>query len=124
MRSKLSARTARTPNRRGPFAAQSRELPEPYSFPTRRSSDLLPLQFLPGETAETLGLDGTEAFDITGIASGLTPGQGLTVEARKNGVAKTFQVIVRLDIPIEAEYYRHGGILPYVVRQLAAGGRG
>src|SRR5947208_452652 len=85
---------------------------------------VVPLQFLPGETAETLGLDGTEAFDITGIASGLTPGQGLTVEARKNGVAKTFQVIVRLDIPIEAEYYRHGGILPYVVRQLAAGGRG
>ena len=85
---------------------------------------VLPLQFLPGETAETLGLDGTEAFDITGIASGLTPGQRLTVEARKHGVAKKFQVIVRLDIPIEAEYYRHGGILPYVVRQLAAGGRG
>src|SRR5438876_715921 len=85
---------------------------------------VLPLQFLPGETAQTLGLDGTEVFDITGIASGLTPGQRLTVEARKHGVAKKFQVIVRLDIPIEAEYYRHGGILPYVVRQLAAGGRG
>src|SRR5207244_6987404 len=49
---------------------------------------VLPLQFLPGETAQTLGLDGTEVFDITGIASGLTPGQRLTVEARKHGVAK------------------------------------
>src|SRR5213594_4356707 len=85
---------------------------------------VLPLQFLPGETAQTLGLDGTEVFDITGITSGLAPGQRLTVAARRDNVAKKFQVIVRLDIPIEAEYYRHGGILPYVVRQLAAGGRG
>ena len=81
---------------------------------------VLPLQFLPGETAQTVGLDGTEVFDITGIEAGLRPGQQLAVRARKGGSPKTFQVIARLDIPIEVEYYRHGGILPYVVRQLVA----
>src|SRR5438552_781529 len=85
---------------------------------------ILPLQFLADQSPLTLGLTGDEVFEIIGIASGLTPGQRLTVEARKHGVAKKFQVIVRLDIPIEVKYYRHGEILPYVVRQLAAGGRG
>ncbi len=80
---------------------------------------VLPLQFLPGETPAALGLDGTEVFDITGIEAGLRPGQRLTVYARKAGTDKTFQVIARLDIPIEVEYYRQGGILPYVVRKLA-----
>ena len=81
---------------------------------------VLPLQFLPGETAQLVGLDGTEVFDITGIEAGLRPGQQLAVQARKDGSPKTFQVIARLDIPIEVEYFRHGGILPYVVRQLVA----
>lgn len=79
---------------------------------------VLPLQFLPGETPETLGLDGTEEFHITGIPA-LAPSQRLTVQARKNGTLKSFQVIVRVDVPVEVEYYRHGGILPYVVRRLA-----
>jgi len=80
---------------------------------------ILPLQFLPGDSPETLGLDGTELFDITGIAAGLRPGQMVTVRALRNdGTEREFQVIARLDIPIDVEYYRHGGILPYVVRKL------
>ncbi|MGH2398782.1 MAG: aconitate hydratase AcnA, partial [bacterium] len=80
---------------------------------------ILPLQFLPGESPETHGLDGTDLFDITGIAAGLRPGQRVTVRAlRSDGTLREFQVIVRLDIPIDVEYYRHGGILPFVVRRL------
>jgi len=79
---------------------------------------VLPLQFLPGETPETLGLDGTEEYDITDIPA-LAPGQRLTVQARKVGYIKSFKVIARVDVPVEVEYYRHGGILPYVVRRLA-----
>ncbi len=80
---------------------------------------VLPLQFLPGETPETLGLDGTEAYDITGIVS-LVPNARLTVQARKNGNRKSFTMIVRIDVPVEVEYYRHGGILPYVARRLVS----
>ncbi len=80
---------------------------------------VLPLQFAAGETPTSLGLDGTEVFDITGIGAGLRPGSSLTVHARKDGSVKTFQVAARVETPIEVEYYRHGGILPYVVRKLA-----
>ncbi len=83
---------------------------------------VLPLQFAAGETPASLGLDGTEVFDVTGIGAGLRPGQALTVRARKNGTTKTFQATARADIPIEVEYYRHGGILPYVVRKVAQQG--
>ncbi len=83
---------------------------------------MLPLQFAAGETPASLGLDGTEVFDVTGIGAGLRPGQALTVRARKNGTTKTFQATARADIPIEVEYYRHGGILPYVVRKVAQQG--
>ncbi|HEU5299216.1 MAG TPA: aconitate hydratase AcnA [bacterium] len=80
---------------------------------------ILPLEFRTGESPETHGLDGTEAYDIGGIAGGLRPGQALTVRARRgDGTARTFDVTVRLDTPIDVEYYRHGGILPYVVRRL------
>ena len=80
---------------------------------------VLPLQFLPGENAETLGLDGHETFGLSGIAK-LSLRQRLEVRARRDdGSLKTFDVTVRLDTPIEVEYYRHGGILPYVVRKLA-----
>ena len=87
---------------------------------------MLPLQFEPGESASTLGLSGEEAYDIEGIdpstgsGQGLAPHQRLTVRAMApDGAATTFRVISRIDTPIEAEYYRHDGILPYVLRQLA-----
>jgi aconitate hydratase len=77
---------------------------------------VLPLQFKPGETAASLGLTGEETLDIEGVASSLNGG-GRTATVRANG--KTFQVDVRVDTPQEVEYYRNGGILPYVLRQLA-----
>ncbi|MDR7403330.1 MAG: aconitate hydratase AcnA, partial [Armatimonadota bacterium] len=77
---------------------------------------ILPLQFLPGQSAQTLGLDGTELYDITGLA-GVRPGQTLPVRARRaDGGEVAFEVVARLDIPVEVEYFRHGGILPYVAR--------
>ncbi|MFN3420137.1 MAG: aconitate hydratase AcnA [Armatimonadota bacterium] len=80
---------------------------------------ILPLQFKPGENRETLGLTGEEVFDIEGIAEGLYPRKELTVRAHKpDGSEMTFTVIARLDTPVEVEYYRHGGILPYVLRKL------
>ena len=83
---------------------------------------VLPLQFRPGEGWKTLGLDGTEVFDIIGISEGLKPRKELTVRARKaDGSKVEFKVIARLDTPIEVEYYRHGGILQYVLRKLLAG---
>jgi aconitate hydratase len=83
---------------------------------------VLPLQFRPGEGWKTLGLDGTEVFDIIGISEGLKPRKELTVRARKaDGSTVEFKVIARLDTPIEVEYYRHGGILQYVLRKLLAG---
>ena len=80
---------------------------------------ILPCEFLPGESLETFGLDGTERFDIEGIAAGLTPKQLLTVRAMSDaGKETTFQVRCRIDTIVEGEYYRHGGILQYVLRQL------
>ncbi len=78
---------------------------------------LLPLQFLPNESGETLGLSGEETFDIEGLAS-LTPGQQLQVNATTaDGGTKSFKVTCRIDTPNELEYFRNGGILPYVLRQ-------
>jgi aconitate hydratase len=80
---------------------------------------VLPLEFLPGESAATLGLDGRETYHIEGIAAGPAPRTLLTVRARRDdGTEITFQVICRIDSTIEVEYYRHGGILPYVLRRL------
>jgi aconitate hydratase len=82
---------------------------------------VLPLQFDRGENAESLGLTGREAYTITGIGEGeLAPGARARVEANADGQTRTFEAIVRLDTPVEVEYYRHGGILQYVLRQLAA----
>ena len=82
---------------------------------------VLPLQFPAGGQAADHGLDGTETYTITGIAKGLKPGGTAKVSAkRKGGKAVTFDALVRLDTPIEVEYYRHGGILPYVLRELAS----
>jgi aconitate hydratase len=81
---------------------------------------VLPLQFQPGEDASTLGLSGTEVFEVKGIAEDLTPMKKLTVSARgDDGKVKSFTVTVRIDTPNELDYYRHGGILQYVLRQLA-----
>ncbi|HWV37495.1 MAG TPA: aconitate hydratase AcnA [Vulgatibacter sp.] len=77
---------------------------------------VLPLQFESGTSAASLGLTGKETYEITGIADGLTPGK--RVEMRVDG--KAVPMIARLDTPDEIEYYRHGGILQYVLRQLLA----
>jgi len=82
---------------------------------------ILPLQFKAGESRQTHGLDGTEHYTIRGIEGGVTPGKMLPVEVSQlDGSTKTFEVMARVDAPIEWEYYRHGGILPMVLRRLAA----
>ena len=87
---------------------------------------VLPLQFRPGESAATLGLSGREMFDFEGIAQGLTPGQELRVRARSDaGTETVFTTIVRIDTPVEVEYYRNGGVLQTVLRRIlteSAGG--
>src|SRR5262249_15212006 len=80
---------------------------------------VLPLQFLPGENPETLGLTGFETFDVEGIAAGLKPAQQLSIVARSDdGKTKQFRALARIDTPYEMQYYQHGGILQYVLRQL------
>ncbi|HTC88861.1 MAG TPA: aconitate hydratase AcnA [Bryobacteraceae bacterium] len=81
---------------------------------------VLPMQFLPGENRESLGLTGFEQYTITGIPEAVASGAKARVWAKSDAGEKTFEVVVRIDTPQEAEYYRNGGILPYVVRQLAA----
>lgn len=84
---------------------------------------ILPLQFQSGESAESLGLTGEEVFDILGLDAASKPGGRLKVTATSadnGGATRTFEVAVRIDTPQESEYYRHGGILHYVLRQLAA----
>jgi len=75
---------------------------------------VLPCQFKDGTTAQTLGLTGEETFDLLGLDDNVKPRQELTLVI--NGT-KRVPVICRIDTPIEVEYYRHGGILPYVLRQ-------
>ncbi len=80
---------------------------------------VLPLEFRPGETRVTLGLTGFETFDIEGMSDAMKPRASLIVRARSaDGSEKSFQAISRIDTPEEMSYYRHGGILPYVLRQL------
>ena len=81
---------------------------------------VLPLQFLEGTSAQTLGLDGSEKFSITGLSESIKPGQQVTLEIEKNGEKRSVPVKLRIDTPIEIDYYRHGGILPFVLRQLLA----
>ncbi|HEX3902482.1 MAG TPA: aconitate hydratase AcnA [Polyangia bacterium] len=84
---------------------------------------IVPLQFQPGETAASLGLTGEEIFETVGLpallASGFSGGRSLTVLARSNNVVKEIPTVVRIDTPQEISYYEHGGILHYVLRQLA-----
>jgi aconitate hydratase len=85
---------------------------------------VLPLQFRDGESAAGLGLTGREAFDVTGIADGLVPrGEVRVRAAAPDGSAREFTARVRIDTPDELAYYRHGGILKYVLRQLAGNGQ-
>ncbi|HON07481.1 MAG TPA: aconitate hydratase AcnA [Verrucomicrobiota bacterium] len=80
---------------------------------------VLPLQFKEGVNAQTLGLDGSEILDILGLDNDLTPRQELAlIIHRKNGSSDKTNLICRIDTPIEVEYYRHGGILMYVLRQI------
>jgi aconitate hydratase len=90
---------------------------------------ILPLQFLPGESAESLGLTGRESFSVAMPADGPAPRARLTVVARTDAADDTaaggratdrrFEVTARLDGPIELDYYRQGGILPAVLRRIA-----
>jgi aconitate hydratase len=81
---------------------------------------VLPLEFEPGQSMQSLGLTGRERFDIVGVAGGLVPGKRLSVRAlADDGRETSFTVVARVDTPVEVEYYRHGGILPFVLRQLA-----
>ncbi len=80
---------------------------------------VLPLQFLGGQSRESLGLTGHETFTIEGLSNDLKPRQKLTVTSRApDGKEKAFEMIARLDTPIEVEYYRHGGILQMVLREM------
>jgi aconitate hydratase len=80
---------------------------------------VLPCQFKEGTDASTLKLDGTETFSLTGFAANLAPRMEATLTIkRKSGAVDQVQVIVRIDTPIEVEYYKHGGILPFVLRQI------
>ncbi len=80
---------------------------------------VLPLQFDAGVDAGTLGLTGKETFEILGVAEGLAPGKRLTVKATGEQGSKEFTATCRIDTPNELDYYRNGGILPFVLRQLA-----
>src|SRR5207248_4499873 len=80
---------------------------------------VLPLQFVDGMTRQSLELTGLETFSVAGITAGLRPGQRLAVHGRRaDGSEFAFDVLCRIDTPVEIEYYRHGGILPYVLRLL------
>jgi aconitate hydratase len=87
---------------------------------------VLPLQFMDGQNVETLGLIGHETFDIVGLAEGIASGfaSGRTIQVkaqREDGSSLEFDAVVRIDTPNEVQYYRHGGILQYVLRQLLNG---
>jgi aconitate hydratase len=80
---------------------------------------VLPLQFLAGQSKESLGLTGEETFSVLGIASGLLPGKELDIEATAaDGSVKKLQARARIDTAVELAYYQHGGILQFVLRQL------
>ena len=82
---------------------------------------VLPLQFEEGTSAQTLGLDGSDTFDVLGLSEEVKPRQKLTLRITKaNGQTQDVPVVLRIDTPIEVEYYRNGGILPFVLRELIA----
>ena len=80
---------------------------------------VLPLQFPDGTSGQSLGLDGSEIFSIIGLSNAIKPGQTVTLEIKgKDREDRSVPVRLRIDTPIEIDYYRHGGILPFVLRQL------
>ena len=80
---------------------------------------ILPLEFKEGESAASLGLKGSEVINITGFADNLQPGQTATMEwIDESGTKRSTELLIRIDAPIEVEYYQHGGILDYVIRNL------
>jgi aconitate hydratase len=82
---------------------------------------VLPLQFLGADSVQTLGIKGDETFDLKGIEDDIKPQQEVTlVINRSNGESQNVKVLLRIDTPIEVDYYKHGGILPFVLRQLLA----
>jgi aconitate hydratase len=82
---------------------------------------VLPLEFLPGQSRASLGLTGREVYAIGPLTASVKVGQRLRVRAEDGGKVREFEVVARVDTPEEVEYLRHGGILPYVLRQLAHG---
>ncbi|AOB39491.1 aconitate hydratase AcnA [Bordetella parapertussis] len=82
---------------------------------------VLPLQFKGGDSAQSLGIVGNETFDVTGLEGGIKPMQDVTLTIhRADGSRQDVTVLLRIDTPIEVDYYQHGGILPFVLRQLLA----
>jgi aconitate hydratase len=82
---------------------------------------VLPLQFIGHDSVDTLKITGSESFDLIGIEHDIKPQQEVTlVIKRANGQSQQVKVLLRIDTPIEVDYYRHGGILPFVLRQLLA----
>jgi aconitate hydratase len=80
---------------------------------------VLPLQFADGVNAQTLNLDGSETFSVIGLGDSIRPRQEVTLEiTRKDGAVERVPLILRIDTPIEVDYYRHGGILPFVLREI------
>ena len=82
---------------------------------------VLPLQFLPGESAASLGLSGRERYDVLDLDASLRPRQELVVRVRDDGSERTFRVIARLDGAVDLDYFRNGGVLQAVLRRLTAG---
>ena len=83
---------------------------------------VLPLQYPKGQNAESLGLSGTETFSVSGVEAlneGATPKTVKVVATREDGSTSQFDAVVRIDTPGEADYYRNGGILQYVLRQIS-----
>jgi aconitate hydratase len=82
---------------------------------------VLPLQFIGDDSVVTLGITGNETFDLKGLEGEIKPQQLATlVIKRANGEVQEVKVLLRIDTPIEVDYYKHGGILPFVLRQLLA----
>jgi aconitate hydratase len=81
---------------------------------------VLPLQLPPDVTPASLGLDGTERYDLEGLGGEVAPRQPATLRVRRaGGAVELVPLTLRVDTPIEAQYFRHGGILPFVLRHLA-----
>jgi len=82
---------------------------------------VLPLQFIGDDSVQTLGITGKERFDLKGLDGEIKPQQNATlVIHREDGTTQEVNVLLRIDTPIEVDYYKHGGILPFVLRQLLA----